>query len=169
MAINRTRPRFSLRNLLIAVGICALTGMVALWIFYATPFARAAEQRANVVQKMFGKYRSPDGRHTAIVRPIDENQCELLFQSKTGGGRLTFVKDANWCVAWDKDSNLWSYIDQQGVHKQYVTPEAIGTLRPGEFGGWEGIPADFLKQLPESEHRRYRASQAKQKPTSQRF
>jgi beta-lactamase regulating signal transducer with metallopeptidase domain len=136
-------------------GFATLFLVAILWMMALEHLAIAAHPPGKIIDQL-GEFTAPNEQNKATIRALGDNQLTLTFDSKSGDSSVVFPKTSTWFIAWDRDSNLWAYIDDQGVHKHYAGKKAVGSVRAGEAGGWEDVPPSFLEKLPEAELRQYR-------------
>ena len=112
---------------------------------------------SNVVFKEAGTFVSP--LNSQVVRIWFEPDGSLKFfvnnQKAVGNGSgpaNAFDAHSDWLMCWDSSDRPWTYISEQdGPYCRcwYSSEKGSGSMVPGEFGGWDGIPDVFLANLPE--------------------
>lgn len=117
---------------------------------------------ANVVFQDPGHYVSPQGLQTLEFDQEEDGTWNISVthesQSSSGmvfgtGSSMTFSGAGERLLCWDSQDRLWTYIaavDPNYCRCWYVAAngKGTGTRRPGEAGGWDGIPQAFLARLP---------------------
>jgi hypothetical protein len=129
---------------------------------------RAAPTRSleNIVLSQTGRYLSPQGSQVVDVSLNKDGKLKIDMKSLScGNGSLTtFQSNSDWFMCFDATDRLWLYHpdDPKYCHCWYTNERGSGILRPGEVGGWQGIPDAFLARLPAAAKVTYTMAQTAQ-------
>lgn len=112
---------------------------------------------AGVLITKAGVYHSPRGERVAEIVEDERGKLKYKFlleqeTGRTGGGpSLSFAPDCDWFMCFDDEDQLWVYVpdhERRYCSVMYLSKEVHGVRRPGELGGWDGVPQIFLERLP---------------------
>lgn len=133
--------------------IFVLFGIGLLCIVYLA-IARAVPARSveNIVLSQTGRYVSPQGSQVVDVSWNEDGKLKIDMKNLLcgNGAMMTFQPNPSWFMCFDATDRLWVYLpdDPKCCQCWYANEKGSGILRPGELGGWQGIPDAFLNRLP---------------------
>jgi hypothetical protein len=154
---SRRRPGSWLPGAALAlVAVPVLAGVIGALVLLGSQ-ARVPRVAAGQLLNSLGTYESPDGATVLSLQPSQGTLLDVAVSSHEGtahasSARFQFDGSKPWLFAFGPDGTLWSYIADQGptsLHSYESSPSGSGVTTIGVYGGWDDIPAPFLKALPE--------------------
>jgi hypothetical protein len=150
------------------VAVPVVLGIVgAMWLLAShDPAKRVA---VGQVISSPGVYRSPDGKITLELESLEGTLLSGTVSMNTANGVMMSFPMAGskpWFFAFGPDGKVWSYARNYGptgLHSYEITAKGTRGTTPGENGGWEGVPEEFLRALPEETRAIYEQWLAKQR------